>query len=332
MRVAIYDIHRFERAIFEKINHDFHYDLVFLETRLDKMTANLADECDVVCSFVNDHLDQETLSLLKKKGVSLVALRSAGFNHVDLKAAAQLELPIVRVPAYSPYAVAEHAVALLLTLNRKTHRAYQRVRELNFSLDGLVGFDLHGKVVGIVGTGRIGSVMAKIMAGFGCEVLAYDLLPNPQLQILDNVEYVTLEEIYRRSNIISLHVPLTDKTRHLIDKKALEQMRPGVFLINTSRGALIETTALIDSLKAGHIGAAGLDVYEEEENIFFQDLSGSVLQDDHLARLLTFPNVLITSHQGFLTEEAIHNIVETTFENINAFEKGQNLINRVGEK
>ena len=329
MRIAIYDIHQFERTPFEQINHDFHYELVFLETRLSQKTAALAEGSQVVCSFVNDHLDRETIAILAQKKIGLIALRSAGFNHVDLGAAKEFKMPVVRVPAYSPYSVAEHAVALLLTLNRKTHRAYQRVRELNFSLDGLVGFDLHKKTVGLLGTGRIGAVMAQIMLGFGCEILAHDLTVNPILKH-ERVRYVELDELYRKSDVISLHVPLTEKTRHLIDAKALAKMRPGVFLINTSRGALVDTGALIDALKSGHLGAAGLDVYEEEENYFFQDLSGEILQDDHLARLLTFPNVLITSHQGFLTNEAIHNIVATTLQNIRSFDLKQKLENQVG--
>lgn len=259
----------------------------------------------------------------------LIALRSAGFNHVDLDAARRLGFTIVRVPEYSPHAVAEHAAALILTLNRKTHRAYNRVREANFSLDGLVGFDLHGKTVGVVGTGRIGAVMLRIMHGFGCRLLAHDVNEDAALMQEVPVRYVALQELLDASDIISLHVPLTPGTRHLIDAAALARMKPGVILINTGRGALIDTQALVAALKRGHVGGAGLDVYEEEAGIFFNDLSDRVLQDDVLARLLTFPNTLITSHQGFLTHEALANIAETTLANVRAFERGEPLANAV---
>lgn len=258
-----------------------------------------------------------------------MALRSAGFNHVDLTAAARLGLTVVRVPEYSPYAVAEHAVALMLTLNRKTHRAFNRVREGNFSLDGLVGFDLHGKSVGVIGTGKIGRVLLRILHGFGCRLLAFDLTPHAAIAAELGVTYLPLADLFRTADIISLHVPLTADTRHLIDAKALALMKPGVMLINTGRGALIETRALINALKSGHVGAAGLDVYEEEEAVFFRDHSGEVLQDDALARLLTFPNTLVTSHQGFLTHEALANIAETTLANCGAFERDEPLTNEV---
>jgi D-lactate dehydrogenase len=278
---------------------------------------------------VNDEVDEQTLQILSDGGARLIALRSAGFNHVDLAAAARLDMPVVRVPEYSPYAVAEHAVALLLGVNRKTHRAHARVREWNFSLDGLMGFDLHGKTVGVVGTGRIGQVAARIFRGFGCRVLAYDLSVDAALVSEAGVRYVDLAELYRESDVISLHIPLTPATLHMVDAKALGSMKRGVVLINTSRGALIDSRALIDSLKTGHVGAAGLDVYEEEEGIFFQDLSNRVLQDDVLARLLSFPNVLITSHQAFLTLEALASIARTTLENVSAFERGEPLRNAV---
>jgi D-lactate dehydrogenase len=269
------------------------------------------------------------LKLLQSSGVQLIALRSAGFNHVDLISAEKLGLKVVRVPEYSPYAVAEHAVGLILSLNRKIHRAYSRVREGNFSLEGLVGVDLHGKTIGIIGTGRIGAVMAKIMSGFGCNVLAYDTQKDGVLIEKLGVHYVDLSELFRKADIISLHVPLTPETHHMINESAFSQMKKGVMLINTGRGALIESHALISALKSGHIGSAGLDVYEEEENIFFRDLSEQILQDDVLARLLTFPNVLITSHQAFLTQEALAKIAETTFQNIRDFELGNVLINEV---
>ena len=328
MKIAFFDVHRFERQSFDQANQKWGHEIVYLEPRLTPATAQLAASFPSVCAFVNDQLNQRTLQILHAEGVRLIALRSAGFNHVDLNAAEKLGLQVVRVPAYSPHAVAEHAVALLLALNRKMIRAHSRIQELNFSLDGLVGFDLCGKTSGIVGTGRIGTVMAKIMKGFECEVLAFDLSPNPELTRL-GVQYVPADQLYARSDIISLHVPLTPSTHHMINANSLAQMKPGVFLINTGRGGLIDTQALIDALKRGKIGAAGLDVYEEEETIFFQDLSESGLQDDVLARLLTFPNVLITSHQAFLTHEALSQIAETTLANISAFERHEALINAV---
>jgi D-lactate dehydrogenase len=329
MRVAVFDTHRFDREAFERSNGDFGHELHFVEPRLSRETAVLASGFGAACSFVNDRIDDGALAILKAGGVRLIALRSAGFNHVDLDAAGRLGLTVVRVPEYSPYAVAEHAVALMLTLNRHTHRAYNRVREANFSLDGLVGFDLHGKTVGVVGTGRIGAVMLRIMQGFGCRLLAYDVHEDGELARVTGAHYVTLPELLTASDIVSLHVPLTPDTRHLIDARALAAMKPGVVLINTGRGALIDTHALVAALKRGHIGAAGLDVYEEEEGVFFKDLSDQVLQDDVLARLLSFPNTLITSHQGFLTHEALANIARTTLENIRAFERGEPLANEV---
>ena len=328
MKVAVFDTHRFERSFFEAVNLRFGHTLAFFEARLNEGTAPLAADFAAICAFVNDRLSANVLTRLKDLSVELIALRSAGFNNVDLAAAGRLGLKVVRVPAYSPHAVAEHAVTLILALNRKVHRAYSRVRELNFSLDGLVGFDLYQKTIGIIGTGKIGTVMAQILSGFGCQVLAYDKIVNSELDT-SRVTYTSLSELYRLSDIVSLHVPLTHETRHLIDSGALSQMKPGVMLINTGRGALIETKALIESLKSGHIGYAGLDVYEEEENVFFQDLSDQVLQDDVLARLLTFPNVLITSHQAFLTREALGNIAETTLRNISEYESGRQLTNEV---
>jgi len=329
MKIVLFDTHSFEKQAFEKANVSFSHALTFLEPRLTASTAVLAKGQDVVCAFANDRLDAETLQVLKAEGIRLIALRSAGFNHVDLQAAKRLALPVVRVPQYSPYAVAEHAVALLLTLNRKTHRAYARVRELNFSLDGLVGFDLHGKTVGVIGTGRIGLSFIKILRGFGCHILAHDPLPNAEALALGDVQYVGLPELYSKSDIVSLHVPLLRETRHLIGADAFDRMKPGAFLINTGRGALVDTVALIAHLKSGRLGGAALDVYEEEENVFFKDLSGQVLQDDILARLLTFPNVLITSHQGFLTHEALDNIAVTTLKNVQDFERRLELENEV---
>lgn len=327
MRIAMFDTHAYERPPFEAANERFHHALTFLEPRLTRETAALAAGHGAVCSFVNDRLDVPALELLRQGGTRLVALRSAGYNHVDLAAAAALDLAVVRVPEYSPHAVAEHAVALVLSLDRKLHRAYARVREWNFSLEGLVGFDLHGKVVGIVGTGRIGHAVARIFHGFGCHVLGYDLAPDPRLVSELGVRYVDLPELFRESDVISLHVPLTPATHHLIDARALATMKRGVMIVNTGRGALIDSRALLAALKSGRVGAAGLDVYEEEEGVFFQDLSSQVLQDDVLARLLTFPNVLVTSHQAFLTREALAAIAQVTLENVAAFERGAPLVN-----
>lgn len=329
MNVAMFDTHRFDREAFEVASASHPHTLTYFEPRLTRDTASLAAGFGAVCPFVNDRLDRETLAILHGQGVQLIALRSAGYNNVDLDTASRLGLAVVRVPEYSPHAVAEHALALILTLNRKIHRAYARVREANFSLDGLVGFDLHGKAVGVVGTGRIGAVMLRIMHGLGCRLLAHDLFPDAPLADRLGVQYVDLPTLFRESDIISLHVPLTPDTRHLIDADALAQMKPGVLLINTGRGALIDTRALIVALKQQRLGGAGLDVYEEEEGVFFQDLSGQILQDDVLARLLTFPNTLITAHQGFLTREALANIAETTLANITAFERGEVLVNAV---
>lgn len=328
MKIAFFDTHGFDRTFFQKTNEEFHHEINFFETRLTEQTANLAFGFPCVCAFVNDRLDEKVLRFLADGGTRIIALRSAGFNHVDLAAAESLGLRVVRVPEYSPYAVAEHAVALILSLNRKTHRAYNRVRENNFSLDGLVGFDLHQKTVGIIGTGRIGSVLAKILRGFDCQVLAYDIVQNPKL-IKMGVKYVQLDQLLQMSDIISLHVPLTPQTRYLINETALSLTKPGVMLINTGRGALIETRALIKFLKSGHIGYAGLDVYEEEEGLFFENLSEQILQDDKLARLLTFPNVVLTSHQAFLTKEALTNIAKVTLQNISDFENGHKLKNEV---
>jgi D-lactate dehydrogenase len=329
MDIAVFDTRAYDREAFEGANARFGHELHFFEPRLTRRTAPLAAGLPVVCPFVNDRLDAETLRVLHEGGLKLLALRSAGFNHVDLEVARTLGVPVVRVPEYSPYAVAELAMTLVLALNRKIHRAYNRVREANFSLEGLVGFDLHGKTFGIVGTGRIGRALARIAHGFGCRVLANDAFPNPALESELGVRYVDMSELYRESDVISLHVPLTPETRHLVDAAAFAQMKPGVMLINTSRGALVDTPALVEALKTRHVGAAGLDVYEEEGPVFFRDLSLQVLQDDVLARLLTFPNVLVTSHQGFLTREALDNIADTTLASVAAFERGEPLAHAV---
>jgi D-lactate dehydrogenase len=319
MKIAYFDTHPFEKQSFMKANQSFQHELIFFETRLNSETANLAQGCPCVCAFVNDKINAQTLEVLATQGTRLIALRSAGFNHVDLDAAELLNLKVVRVPEYSPYAVAEHAMALILSLNRKTHRAYNRVREGNFSLDGLVGFDLHNKTVGIIGTGKIGRVMAKILQGFGCQVIAFDRFENADL-VKSGVKYVELDSVFRQSDIISLHIPLNPETHHIVDMRALGLTKAGVMIINTGRGALIDTHALIQQLKSGHIGYAGLDVYEEEEGVFFENLSDKILLDDQLARLLTFPNVLLTAHQAFLTQEALKCIAETTLQNISDFE------------
>lgn len=325
MTVAVFDTHSYDREALEQENQRFGHSLTFFEPRLTRETAALAEGFHAVCSFVNDRLDAGTLRILRENGTRLIALRSAGFNHVDVEEASRLGLTVARVPEYSPYAVAEHAIALLLTLNRKTHRAYARVRESNFSLDGLVGFDLHGKVAGLIGTGKIGRALLAILHGFGCVLIAHDRAPDPSLTERYGVRFVDLPTLFDAADVISLHVPLTPETRHIIDEAALARMKPGVILINTGRGALIDSRALVAALKRRHIGGAALDVYEEEEGIFFQDLSGQVLQDDVLARLLTFPNTLITSHQGFLTREALANIANTTLRTIATFENGDPL-------
>ncbi|HAR43253.1 MAG TPA: hydroxyacid dehydrogenase [Bdellovibrionales bacterium] len=329
MKIANFDTHDFERKYLAEAAKHYGHAITYIGERLSFKTAGLAEGHPVVCAFVNDSVDEQVLRTLKDLGVRLIALRSAGFNNVDLPVAAELGLPVVRVPEYSPYAVAEHAVALILALNRKISKGQFRVKQGNFSLSGLLGFDLHGKTVGVVGTGKIGSAFARIMSGFGCRVLAMDSLKKPELITDFGVKYVDMERLLRESDIISLHVPLTPKTRHLINSRAFELMRPGVMLINTGRGALIETRALIRALKTHHVGYAGLDAYEEEENVFFQDLSEEVLQDDLLARLLMFPNVLITAHQGFLTEEALLAIAETTMANVSEFEQGKALTNEI---
>lgn len=332
MEVAFFSTHKFEKSFFISSNGTHRFHLTFFEPALTIQTAPLAKGFDCVCCFVSDQIDEGVLQALKVAGVRLVALRSAGFNNVDLVAAEKLDITIVRVPAYSPHAVAEYATGLLLALNRKIPRAYMRVRELNFSLEGLMGFDLSGKTVGVIGTGRIGTVFATIMKGYGCHVIAYDPKPNSDLTANKITSYVSLEELYKSSDIISLHVPLLPETKHMINANSLAQMKAGVLLLNTGRGGLIESSALVDSLKTGHLGGAGLDVYEEEEGIFFEDLSDQVLQDDVLARLLTFPNVLVTSHQAFLTKEAMQKIAADTLQNISNFEAGRELVNRVRAK
>ncbi len=314
-QIAVFDVKPYDRTYLTQAPGAARLTWNFHEFRLSAETVSAAKGAHGVCVFVNDHVDRRCLIMLAELGVRLIALRCAGYNNVDLKCARELGLTVVRVPAYSPHAVAEHAVALLLTLNRKIHRAYNRVREQNFSLGGLVGFDLYQKTIGIVGTGKIGRVTAQIFRGFGAHVIAHDPVPALEWSTANNVQYVDLANLLSRSDIISLHVPLLPETHHVINEQALAQMKPGIFIVNTSRGKLIDTGALIAALKNGHVGGVALDVYEEEAGIFFEDLSGQVLQDDLLSRLLTFPNVLITAHQAFLTHEALSEIARVSTEN-----------------
>ena len=322
MRIAFFSAHPFDRPFFDEANITHGHEIRYVESRLAADTAALADQFPAVCAFVNDRLDAGVLETLIRGGTRMIALRSAGFNHVDIKRARELGLTVSRVPAYSPYAIAEHTLALILSLNRKTHRAYQRVREGNFALDGLLGFDLHGRVVGIVGTGKIGACVARILHGFGCQLLASDPVPSEECAAL-GVQYVSFEELCQRAEVITLHSPLTPATRHMIDPPAIARMKMGVMIVNTGRGALIDTRAVIDGLKSGRIGYLGLDVYEEEEALFFQDHSFDVIQDDLFARLLTFPNVIVTAHQAFFTREALQAIAQTTLDNVSAFEAGR---------
>jgi D-lactate dehydrogenase len=323
MKIAFFDAHTFERDIFLEENRNHKHELRFIDAKVTPETVALASGIPCVCIFVNDVLSSTALSLLRNGGTELIALRSAGYNHVDLVAARKLGFTVVRVPEYSPFAVAEHAVALLLTMNRKIHRAFNRVREGNFSLDGMVGFDVHGKTVGVIGVGKIGRAFARILHGFGAKLLLFDRDHDEAFAQTLDATYVELEELFSASDIISLHVPLTADTTHLINDRSLAMMKKGAMLINTSRGKLIDTAALIRGLKSGHIGSAGLDVYEEEEGLYFHDHSGEILSDDVFARLMTFPNVLITGHQGFLTTEALRNIAETTLTSISDFEAGR---------
>ncbi len=321
MKVIVFSTKKYDKEYLDEANRKSNHKLKYVEARLSEETVRLAEGFDIACIFVNDVADKEVIAALKVCGVKVIALRCAGFNNVDLKAAEEYGVCVVRVPAYSPHAVAEHAVSLIMVLNRKIHRAHNRIREGNFALQGLVGFDVHGKTVGIVGTGRIGEIAAKILkCGFGCDVLAYDLHENKSLVDL-GVRYVSFDEILEKSDIISLHCPLTPETYHLIDDKAISRFKQGVMLINTSRGGLIDAAAVIDGLKSGKIGYLGLDVYEEEENLFFEDLSGEVIQDDVFARLMTLPNVLITGHQAYFTKEALNNIAQTTINNISHIEQ-----------
>ena len=323
MKTIFFGTQPYDRESFDRINADYGIRIKCHRSHLNIDNVPLAQGADAVCIFVNDSADAPTVGELARMGVRLIALRCAGFNNVDLKAAAEHGITVVRVPAYSPYAVAEHAVALMLSLNRKVHRAYWRTRDGNFALHGLLGFDMHGKTAGIVGTGKIARALIRILRGFGMEVLGYDPCPDEAFARESGMTYVPLTELYRRSDIISLHCPLTDRTLHMIDAEAIGQMKDGVIIINTGRGQLIRTSDLIEGLKEKKIGAAGLDVYEEEADYFYQDTSDRIMDDDMLARLLSFNNVILTSHQGFFTREALDNIARTTLENIQAFSHGE---------
>lgn len=323
LSIAFYDTKSYDREAFVRESAESDMEFHFHEFRLSAASAASAAGHQAVCVFVNDELDRACLEVLAEHEVGLVALRCAGYNNVDVEAARELGIRVVRVPAYSPHAVAEHTVGLLLALDRKIHRAYNRVRELNFSLGGLVGFDLHEKTVGVIGTGQIGRVAAQIFRGFGCRVCAHDVAPDHDWADEHGVRYVAIEELWETSDVITLHLPLTPETHHLVNRESIARMKSGAYLINTSRGKLVDTSAVIRALKSGHLGGVALDVYEEEEGVFFEDHSGVALQDDVLSRLLTFPNVLITSHQAFLTTEALTAIADTTLENIRRFAAGE---------
>lgn len=328
MRVAVFSCKPYDQLFMEAANKTFQHELVFYEARLTPNTIRLAAGFPAVCAFINDQLDPPVLRSLSENGTQLIAMRSAGYNNVDLPGAADCGLQVVRVPAYSPYAVAEHAVGLILMLNRKLYRAYNRVRDDNFSLNGLLGFDVHGSTVGVIGTGTIGQCFSQIMHGFGCELLGYDIHPNSVCTDM-GMRYVSLPELMSQSDIISLHCPLLPATYHLIDHNAVQQMKAGVMVINTSRGALIDTRAAIDGIKSGQIGYLGIDVYEEEADLFFEDLSGEVIQDENFQLLQSFPNVVITAHQAFFTRNALEAIAHTTLSNISDFEAGRVCPNQV---
>ncbi len=328
MKVAVFSAKSYDECFLTQANTEAGHELVYFEPRLNERTAALAAGFPAVCVFVHDQVDATVASRLAAGGTRLIALRCAGFNNVDLVAAAQAGLKVVRVPAYSPHAVAEHAVALMLALNRKIHKAYTRVRDGDFSLSGLMGFDLHGKSFGVVGTGKIGAVVATIMRGFGCRLLAFDKFPNPEVQAL-GTEYVPLPDLFAAADVISLHCPLTHETYHMVNDYTLKLMKPGAMLVNTSRGPLIDTQAVIEALKSGRLGALALDVYEEEDDLFYENLSMQVIRDDIFSRLLTFPNVLITGHQAFFTHEALAGIAATTIANINDFAQNRPLANEV---
>jgi D-lactate dehydrogenase len=328
IKIAFFDTKPYDKEIFNNVNKKFNFEIKYLKYHLLPETVLMAKGYNVVCAFVNDVINKEVIEQLFDFGIPLIALRSAGYNNVEFKAAFD-KVHVVRVPAYSPHAIAEHAIALMLSLNRKIHRAYIRTRDANFALDGLMGFDMYGKTTGIIGTGRIGKVLAEILQGFGMKVLLYDIFPDYEFAKSRHLEYVDLNTMFYQSDIISLNCPLTKETEYIINASSLNKMKEGVMVINTGRGKLIKTVDLIDALKSGKVGAAGLDVYEEESEYFFEDRSSNILTDDLLARLLTFNNVIITSHQGFFTHEALSNIALTTMQNIADFNEGKMLQNEI---
>ena len=327
-KIAFFGAKPYDIASFDKVNEKYNYDIRYYKGHLNPNNVVLTQDTDAVCIFVNDTADAAVIDAMVDNGVKLLALRCASFNNVDLKAA-KGKLPVVRVPAYSPYAVAEYSLALMLSLNRKIHRAYWRTRDGNFSLNGLMGFDMHGKTIGIIGTGKIAKILIRLLKGFGMRILAYDLYPDMKFAGEEGISYVSLDELYRESDIISLHCPLTDQTKYMIDKDSIDKMKEGVMIINTGRGQLINTNDLIEGLKEKKIAAAGLDVYEEEGEYFYEDKSDKIIDDDVLARLLSFNNVIVTSHQAFFTKEALHNIAETTLQNIEDFRCHRPLVNEV---
>ena len=327
-KIAFFGAKPYDIASFDKVNEKYNYDIRYYKGHLNPNNVVLTQDTDAVCIFVNDTADAAVIDAMVDNGVKLLALRCAGFNNVDLKAA-KGKLPVVRVPAYSPYAVAEYSLALMLSLNRKIHRAYWRTRDGNFSLNGLMGFDMHGKTIGIIGTGKIARILIRLLKGFGMRILAYDLYPDMKFAGEEGISYVSLDELYRESDIISLHCPLTDQTKYMIDKDSIDKMKEGVMIINTGRGQLINTNDLIEGLKEKKIAAAGLGVYEEEGEYFYEDKSDKIIDDDVLARLLSFNNVIVTSHQAFFTKEALHNIAETTLQNIEDFRCHRPLVNEV---
>lgn len=334
MKVAVFSTEAYDRRFLDAANAVAiaNHELVYFDTRLEPKTARLADGFPAVCVFVNDDLGAETLKILADQGTRLIALRCTGYNNVDLRAAQELGIKVVRVTVYSPYSVAEHAVGLIQMLNRRLYKAYNRVRDDNFSLEGLLGFDLHGCTVGIIGTGKIGQILGQILHGFGCHLLGYDAYPSPHFEAIGDARYVQLSELFANSDIISLHCPLLPETEHLINGEAIAQMKPGVMLINTSRGKLIDTKAVIDGIKSGQIGYLGIDVYEQEDELFFRDLSDTIIQDDTFQLLQSFSNVVITAHQAFFTRNALENIATTTLSNMTEFEQGQLLKNEVADQ
>ncbi len=330
MKITFFSSQPYDKIAFNKCNENFGFEFEFYETHLGPHIVNVIEKTDAVCVFVNDKVNAEVINALAAKGVKTIALRCAGFNNVDIEAAKANDIKVCRVPAYSPEAVAEHAVAMILTLNRKTHKAYNRVREQNFSLNGLLGFNLFEKTIGVIGTGNIGKAFCKIMLGFGCRVIAFDLIANRDLEAI-GVEFLPLMDVLKDADIISLHCPLMEQTHHIINKETIGMMKKNVMLINTSRGGLIDTKAAIAALKSKQIGYLGIDVYEQEEKLFFRDLSANIIEDDTIQRLMSFPNVLVTAHQAFFTEEALSQIANTTLINIHEFSQQEILTNKAAQ-